>query len=94
MEGLARFEGKEAFGDKNQCNLFFVRNEVSNIFHLTIFLKKTIFTKITAKNNFWGITIFERMGRRTTKMNITFFYHKLGNGCFIIKQILIIFVGS
>ncbi len=33
---------------------FFVRNEVSNIFRVTIFSKKTIFPKITAKNNFLG----------------------------------------
>ncbi len=32
---------------------FFVRNEVLNIFHITITKKKTMFPKITAKNNFW-----------------------------------------
>ncbi len=45
---------------------FCVENEVLNSFHLTIFLKQTIFSKIT----FGGITIFEGKGRRTTKMNI------------------------
>ncbi len=50
---------------------FFVRNEVLNIFHITIF------SKITAKNNFGGKTIFQRMGCRTTKMNTTF---SVGNG--------------
>ncbi len=38
----------------------FVENELINIFHRTMFLKKTIFFKTTVKNNFWGdMTIFE-----------------------------------
>ncbi len=56
---------------------FFVGNKVLNIFHLNIFSKKSIFSKITVKNNFWGMTIFQKTGDRTTKMNITF---SMGNG--------------
>ncbi len=32
---------------------FFVGTEILNIFHLTIFSEKNIFSRITAKNNFW-----------------------------------------
>ncbi len=32
---------------------FFVGIDVLNSFHLITFLNKTIFSKITAKNNFW-----------------------------------------
>ncbi len=53
--------------------IFFVSIEVLNIFHFTIFSKNTLFSRITVKNNFLGgMTIFDGMGRRTTKMNITF----------------------
>ncbi len=35
---------------------FFEGNGVLNIFHLKIFFEKTIFSKITAKNNLgWGV---------------------------------------
>ncbi len=39
---------------------FFVGVQVLNVFYLTIFSKKTIFPKITAKNNFWGTWPFLR----------------------------------
>ncbi len=55
---------------------FFVDIEILNIYHLTVFSKKKIyifFSKITVKNYFWGMNIFEGTGRWTTKMNITFF---------------------
>ncbi len=61
---------------------FFVRNEVLNIFHITIFSKNKTKqnSEITEKNNFFGVggmTIFQRMGCWTTKMSITF---SMGNG--------------
>ncbi len=37
---------------------FFIRNEVLNIFQIRIFSKKTLFSKITAKNNLWGHDYF------------------------------------
>ncbi len=52
--------------------IFSVGNEVLNIFHLTIVLKKTVFSKMTAKNNLGGTRQFLRERRRLTKMNITF----------------------
>ncbi len=56
-----------------------VGNWVLNIFHLTIFSKKkTIFSKMTAKNNFFRHDHFSGNGSRwMTKMNITF---SVGNG--------------
>ncbi len=52
---------------------FFVGNETLKIFYLTIFLKNTVFSKITAKNNVLeGMSIFEGKRCRTTKINITF----------------------
>ncbi len=58
---------------------FFVGIDVLNIFHLTTFSKKTIFSKIKAKNNLeGGTTIFEGMGCQTNKMNITFLVGKWG----------------
>ncbi len=45
VRGNYHFEGKGAPGDKNQYNLF-IGIDVLNIFHLTTFLKKTIFSKI------------------------------------------------
>ncbi len=47
--GDDRFEGRGRLGTTINVT-FFVRIEVLNIFHLTIFLKKTIFSKIRKKN--------------------------------------------
>ncbi len=48
------------------------------------FSKKAIFLEKTAKNPFvGGHDCFEGMGRLATNL----FYHKSGNGCFIIKQV-------
>ncbi len=69
--GRDHFE-KGVAGDKNQYE-HFARNEILNIFHLTIFSRKTIFSKITKKNNFreeWPF--LQGMGRWMTKMNTTF----------------------
>ncbi len=69
--------GRGCIATKININ-FFVRNEVFNIFHITIKKKKKkLFSKITVKNNFWGMTIFQGIGRRMTKINITF---SMGNG--------------
>ncbi len=59
---------------------FFVGIHVLNIFHLTTFSKKTIFSKIKTKNYFFwgGGWPFLREGGRTTKMNITFIGGKWG----------------
>ncbi len=57
---------------------FSVRNEVLNIFYLTIFLKRTIFSKITLNNNFWGHDNFSGKGASDDKNEyITF---SMGNG--------------
>ncbi len=57
---------------------FLVGIEILNIFHLTIFSKKTNIFQNNSKKLFLGcMTIFEGMGCLTTKMNITFFG---GNG--------------
>ncbi len=59
---------------------FFVGIDVLNIFRLTPFLKKTLFS--TIRENFvvffggGGVTIFEGTGRRTTKMNLNFLFGK------------------
>ncbi len=58
---------------------FFVGIEVLNIFHLTIFSKKTIFSKITAKNNFGGTTSCEEeKGRSDNKSEYNLFTGKKG----------------
>ncbi len=48
-----QFEGRVVSNEKNQYK-FFLRNEVLNIFCVTIF------SKMTAKNNFWGTWPFFR----------------------------------
>ncbi len=75
--GYDHFEGKGRLATKIN-RTFFVGNEVLNIFHLTTFLEKTIFSEIAVKNNFWRTWSFYReMGCRTEKMNITF---SMGSG--------------
>ncbi len=74
--GHVNFDGKGCLATKININ-FFVRNEVLNIFHTTIFSKKQYFPIITVKNNFWWVWLFQGMGCWTTKMNITFC---MGNG--------------
>ncbi len=45
------FEGKETSGDENEYNLFFMGNEVSNIFLFNIFFEKSnIFGENGEKN--------------------------------------------
>ncbi len=76
--GHNRFEGRGASGDKNQCNLF-CRHRRFEYFSIDNFFEKTIFSKIKAKNYFFwvgGVTIFEGIWDRTTKMNITLFLRR------------------
>ncbi len=49
--GHDRFEGRVHLATKINIT-FFVRLEVLNIFHLTIFWGKTTFSEITVKNHF------------------------------------------
>ncbi len=70
-EDMTILRGRGRLATKININ-FLVRNEVLNIFYLTIFSRKIIFSKIIAKNNFGGMTIFQGIGCRTTKMNVTF----------------------
>ncbi len=51
--GHDHFEGKGASGDKNQYKLFCKKWGFEYFLHSNFF-KKTIFSKITAKNNIWG----------------------------------------
>ncbi len=51
------FKGKGRLATKINI-IFFVGIDVLNIFYLTSFSKKTIFSKITAKNYFWGHSEF------------------------------------
>ncbi len=61
--GHDRFEGTGRLATKINIT-FFVRNEVLNTFHLTIFLKRTIISKI----NFWNAwPIFKEWGIRKYK---------------------------
>ncbi len=65
---------------------FFVGIDVFHIFYLTTFAKNnTIFQNISGKLFFGGVTNFEGMGCRTTKMNITFFWEGGGGGEWDIK---------
>ncbi len=61
---------------------FFVGVDVLNIFHLTTFSKKTIFSKISAKNYFWGAWPFLRERRADDKNECNlfffFFFWKIG----------------
>ncbi len=57
---------------------FLVGNEVPNIFHRTTFLKKTIFFKIIAKNNFQVARPFFRNGALDDKNEYNLFYGKRG----------------
>ncbi len=62
---------------------FFVGNEVLNIFHSTIFAKKTIFSKITAKIIFEGHDLFWGNGASDDKNEYKLSRGKWGNGyCF------------
>ncbi len=65
------FERKGTSGDKNEYNLS-CRKWNSEYFSSINFFKKktkqTIFSIITMKNNFGGMTTFEGMGHRMTKM--------------------------
>ncbi len=66
---------------------FFMENEVLNIFHWTVFLKKAVFLEKMGKNNFWGTwPFFRRKGHLTLKTNITFFYRKLDAKNYYIRQ--------
>ncbi len=69
MGGHDHFEGKRVPGD---------RNEVLNIFHITIFSKKAIFSKIKAKNNFWGCDHFSGNAVSDDKNEFSLFYGKWG----------------
>ncbi len=70
---------------------FFVGIVVFYIFHLTIiFSRKMIFSKIIAKNKFWGcMTFFEGKGHSDAKSEYNFFYRKWGAeycfSCFLKK---------
>ncbi len=70
---------------KNQYNLFYHKLD-AEYFLFNNFFKKTVFSEKTVKNCFWGhIRQFFREKRRLVpKINITFFYHKLGTEYFII----------
>ncbi len=57
--GYDHFKGRGRLVTKIS-RTFFVGIEVLNIFHLTIFSKKTTFSIITAKNYFWGACPFLR----------------------------------
>ncbi len=46
------FREREPLAKKISIN-FFIGKKVLNIFYIAIFSKKTIFSKITAKKNFW-----------------------------------------
>ncbi len=74
--GHDRFAGRRTPGDKNQCNLFCRRRRFEYFLSNNFFEKNNIFQSISEKLFLGGVTIFEGMGRRTTKMNITF---SLGN---------------
>ncbi len=80
MGGRDCFEGRGRLATKIDIT-FFVAIEVLNIFHLTIFSEKTIFSKITVKNYFLvaggGMFSFEGPGCRTIKINTTFFLEKM-----------------
>ncbi len=60
---------------------FFVGNEVSNIFHLTIFSSTTIFSKITARNNFGRRDYFLGKGTPDDKNEYNHFYGKWDTKC-------------
>ncbi len=55
---------------------FFVRNELLNIFHITIFSKKTIFSKIIMKSNFWRSYYFSGNGMSDNKSEYNLFCRK------------------
>ncbi len=74
--GHDRFE-KGASGNKNQYDLFFGGIDVLNIFHLIIFLKKTIFSKITAKNYFWKHDYFWENGTSDDKNEYNFSFGEM-----------------
>ncbi len=78
MGGHHHFKGKGGVWRPKININFFVRNEVLNIFRVTIFSKRTIFTKITVKKNYEGRDDhFSGKGCPTTKINIIF---SMGNG--------------
>ncbi len=69
-----RFEGSGESGDKYQNNLF-CRHRRFEYFSFNNFFKESnIFQNNGERLFLRGVTIFEGMGRRTTKMNITFFW--------------------
>ncbi len=71
MGGHDRFEGRGRLATKINT-IFFVGIDVLNIFHLTIFLKKTIFSKIRVKNYTWRARLFLRkrgVGRHEISLN-------------------------
>ncbi len=68
-----RFEGREVSGDKNQYSLFRMQWGFEYFSFNSFFKKNNIFQNNSKKLFFGGMTIFEGMGRRTTKMNVTFF---------------------
>ncbi len=80
MRGHDHFEGKGHLVTKINNIIFFVRNEVLNIFNSTIFFrkKKTIFFKITLKNNFWRHGQFSGNGAPDDKNEYNLFYGKCG----------------
>ncbi len=55
---------------------FFVSIDVLNIFYLISFSKKTIFSKITVKNNFWGHDHFWGNGASDDKNKYNLFHWK------------------
>ncbi len=78
VEGHDHFEWKGVSGVIKININFFVRNEVLNIFYVTIFSKKNNIFQNNSKKQFWrGMTIFQGMERQTTKMKINF---SVGNG--------------
>ncbi len=58
--GHDRLKGRGGVWRQKSTQPFFAGIEVLNIFNLTIFLKKTIFSEITAKNYFWKARPFFR----------------------------------
>ncbi len=73
------FKERECLATKINVN-FFVRDEVLNIFHVTIFFKKKKKknSKIIEKNCFWGYDHFSWNGTLDDKNEYNLFYGKWG----------------
>ncbi len=73
VRGHDRFEGRRSSGDQNQYNLFCKHCRFEYFLFNNCFEKNNTFQNNSEKLFLGCITIFEGTGRRTIKMNITFF---------------------